>query len=149
MQLGEIAQRHGLLVFEDAAQAHGASLHGKPVGSFGTFAMFSLYATKNMTTGEGGIVSADGAETERLLRLYRNQGMERPYENEVVGLNNRMTDMQAAIGRVQLTKVGGWTKQRKANADFLTDNLTGVDTPKVSRSRARLPPVHRSCRRGP
>jgi perosamine synthetase len=130
--LGAVAERHELLILEDAAQAHGATLNHQPVGTFGTFAMFSLYATKNMTTGEGGIVSADGQETERLLRLYRNQGMERQYENEVVGLNNRMTDIQAAIGRVQLTKVAGWTKQRQANADFLTDHLAGVVVPTVA-----------------
>jgi dTDP-4-amino-4,6-dideoxygalactose transaminase len=107
-------------------------LEDQPVGTFGTFAMFSLYATKNMTTGEGGMVSADGPETDRLLRLYRNQGMQRQYENEVVGLNNRMTDIQAAIGRVQLTKVAGWTKQRQSNADFLTEHLAGVVVPPVA-----------------
>ena len=125
----ELAERHGLQVFEDAAQAHGASLHGMPVGSFGTFAMFSLYPTKNMTSGEGGMVSVANADIERLMRLYRNQGMERQYENEVVGLNNRMTDIHAAIGRVQLTKVDGWTKQRQQNAAFLSANLEGVTVP--------------------
>src|SRR5450756_833160 len=99
-----IAARHGLQVFEDAAQAHGASLGGTPVGAFGSFAMFSLYPTKNMTSGEGGMVSVATPEIERLMRLYRNQGMEQQYKNEVVGFNNRMTDIHAAIGRVQLTK---------------------------------------------
>lgn len=130
--LQEIADRHNLQIFEDAAQAHGASLHGRPVGSFGSFAMFSLYPTKNMTSGEGGMVSAANAEIERLMRLYRNQGMEVQYHNEVVGLNNRMTDIHAAIGRVQLTKVNGWTAQRQANAAFLSQNLTGVTTPPVA-----------------
>ncbi|AKU16103.1 DegT/DnrJ/EryC1/StrS family aminotransferase [Luteipulveratus mongoliensis] len=128
----EIAEKHGLQVFEDAAQAHGASLHGTPVGAFGAFAMFSLYPTKNMTSGEGGMVTAGTPEVERLMRLYRNQGMEKPYHNEVVGLNNRMTDIHAAIGRVQLTKVGGWTKQRQENAAFLTEHLDGVTPPPVA-----------------
>jgi dTDP-4-amino-4,6-dideoxygalactose transaminase len=75
-ELQAVADQHGLKVFEDAAQAHGASLDGTPVGAFGQFAMFSLYPTKNMTSGEGGMVSVEDAETERLLRLYRNQGME-------------------------------------------------------------------------
>lgn len=130
--LRAIAQRHGLHLFEDAAQAHGASLNGTPVGAFGDFAMFSLYPTKNMTSGEGGMVSAANAEIERNLRLYRNQGMLQQYHNEVVGLNNRMTDIHAAIGRVQLTKVDAWTKQRQANAAFLSANLEGVVTPPVA-----------------
>lgn len=130
--LSAIADRHGLRLFEDAAQAHGASRGGRPVGSFGDFAMFSLYPTKNMTSGEGGMVSVATDELDRRVRLYRNQGMQRQYENEVVGLNNRMTDIHAAIGRVQLTKVGGWTKQRQENAAFLTANLEGVTTPPVA-----------------
>jgi perosamine synthetase len=130
--LQAVADQHGMQIFEDAAQAHGASLNGSPVGSFGSFAMFSLYPTKNMTSGEGGMVSVATPEIERLMRLYRNQGMHRQYENEVVGFNNRMTDIHAAIGRVQLTKVGGWTKQRQENAAFLTSNLTGVTAPPVT-----------------
>ncbi|TDC54395.1 DegT/DnrJ/EryC1/StrS family aminotransferase [Jiangella ureilytica] len=130
--LGDIAQRHGLKIFEDAAQAHAATWKGAPVGSFGTFAMFSLYPTKNMTSGEGGMVSTDDPEVERRLRLLRNQGMLRQYENELVGVNNRMTDIHAAIGRVQLTKLAGWTKQRQENAAFLDANLDGVVVPPVS-----------------
>jgi len=130
--LRTIADRHGLQLFEDAAQAHGASLGGTPVGAFGSFAMFSLYPTKNMTSGEGGMVSVATPELERLMRLYRNQGMEQQYKNEVVGFNNRMTDIHAAIGRVQLTKVDAWTRQRQDNAAFLTANLVGVTPPPVA-----------------
>jgi dTDP-4-amino-4,6-dideoxygalactose transaminase len=130
--LTALAGKHGLQVFEDAAQAHGASLHGTPVGRFGTFAMFSLYPTKNMTAGEGGMVAVATAEVERLMRLYRNQGMERQYHNEVVGLNNRMSDIHAAIGRVQLTKVHAWTARRQANAAFYDANLEGVTVPPVA-----------------
>ena len=129
--LQEIATRHGLRLFEDAAQAHGASLDGTPVGAFGQFAMFSLYPTKNMTSGEGGMVSVADAQIERLMRLYRNQGMERQYENEVVGFNARMTDLHAAIGRVQLTKVDAWTAKRQANAAYLSAHLEGVTPPPV------------------
>ena len=127
-----VADKHGLKIFEDAAQAHGASLNGIPVGAFGAFGMFSLYPTKNMTSGEGGMVSVADDETERLVRLYRNQGMMRQYENEVVGFNARMTDIHAAIGRVQLTKVDAWTKTRQENAAFLSANLEGVTTPPVA-----------------
>ncbi len=131
-RITQIAKARGLQVFEDAAQAHGASLNGTPVGAFGSFAMFSLYPTKNMTSGEGGMVSVATDEIERLMRLYRNQGMERQYHNEVVGFNTRMTDIHAAIGRVQLTKVDGWTARRQQNAAFLTANLVGVSTPPVA-----------------
>ena len=130
--LQAVADKHGLKIFEDAAQAHGASLNGIPVGAFGAFGMFSLYPTKNMTSGEGGMVSVVDEETEHLMRLYRNQGMMRQYENEVVGFNARMTDIHAAIGRVQLTKVGGWTKTRQENAAFLSANLEGVTAPPVA-----------------
>lgn len=128
----ELADARGIKLFEDAAQAHGAALNGQKVGTFGDFAMFSLYPTKNMTSGEGGMVSTGDATVERNLRLLRNQGMERQYENELVGFNARMTNLHAAIGRVQLTKVLGWTAQRQANARFLTDNLEGVGTPAVA-----------------
>ncbi|WDF32407.1 DegT/DnrJ/EryC1/StrS family aminotransferase [Arthrobacter agilis] len=127
-----LADRHGIALFEDAAQAHGASLAGRKVGTFGEFAMFSLYPTKNMTSGEGGMVSTGDPAIERRLRLLRNQGMEKQYENELVGFNARMTNLHAAIGRVQLTKVGRWTEQRQSNAAFLTDNIEGLATPKVA-----------------
>jgi perosamine synthetase len=128
--LGAVAERHGLAMFEDAAQAHGATFEGRPVGTFGTFGMFSLYPTKNMTSGEGGMVSCDG-EVARRIRLLRNQGMERQYENELVGLNNRMTDIHAAIGRVQLTRLPGWTEDRRRNAAFLDSHLENVVVPPV------------------
>lgn len=130
--LGEIAERHQVLLFEDAAQAHGATWDGAAVGSFGTFAMFSLYPTKNMTSGEGGMVSCVDDEIVRRVKLLRNQGMERQYANELIGLNNRMTDIHAAIGRVQLTKIGAWTATRQQNAAFLDAHLEGVVVPPVA-----------------
>ena len=130
-ELQAIAERHGIALYEDAAQAHGAALDGRPVGTFGDFAMFSLYPTKNMTSGEGGMISAATDEIARTARLLRNQGMERQYENEVVGFNARMTDIHAAIGRVQLTKVNAWTATRRSNAAFLDAHLSGVVVPPV------------------
>ena len=130
--LQAVADRHGIRIFEDAAQAHGASWGGRRVGTFGTFGMFSLYPTKNMTSVEGGMVSCVDDDLARRVRLLRNQGMERPYENELVGLNNRMTDVHASIGRVQLTKLAGWTAQRQANARFLDENLEGVVVPPIA-----------------
>jgi dTDP-4-amino-4,6-dideoxygalactose transaminase len=130
--LQAVADKHGLKIFEDAAQAHGAAWQGRRVGTFGEFGMFSLYPTKNMTSGEGGMVSTASDEVARRVRLLRNQGMERRYENELVGFNCRMTDVHAAIGRVQLGKVGGWTAQRQDNAAFLDANLVGVVVPPVA-----------------
>jgi dTDP-4-amino-4,6-dideoxygalactose transaminase len=126
-----VAARHGLKIFEDAAQAHGATWDGAPVGSFGSFGMFSLYPTKNMTSIEGGMVACADEEIARMMRLLRNQGMAKQYENEVVGFNNRMTDVHAAVGRVQLGKVGGWTETRRSNAAFLDAGLEGVVIPTV------------------
>lgn len=130
--LGEIAHKHGLMIFEDACQAHGATWDGKPVGSFGTFGGFSLYPTKNMTSGEGGMITCDGDELARVAKLYRNQGMEKQYANEVVGYNLRMTNIHAAIGREQLRKLAGWTKKRQENAAFLSANLRGVKVPQIA-----------------
>jgi perosamine synthetase len=130
--IGAVAAEHDLQVFEDAAQAHLATWGGAQVGTFGDFAMFSLYPTKNMTSGEGGMVSCATDEIARNVRLLRNQGMEKQYANEVIGFNARMTDIHAAIGRVQLTKVGGWTKIRQENAAFLDAHLEGVVVPPVA-----------------
>jgi dTDP-4-amino-4,6-dideoxygalactose transaminase len=128
----DLAERHGLQLFEDAAQAHAASLHRTPVGAWSLAASFSFYPTKNMTSGEGGMVVTASEDLARQVQLLRNQGMEKRYENEVVGFNTRMTDLHAAIGRVQLEKLAGWTKQRQANAAFLDANLEGVVVPPVA-----------------
>ena len=130
--INEIACKHNILVFEDAAQAHLATLNGQYVGSFGYAATFSFYPTKNMTSGEGGMIACANDEMTRMCKLLRNQGMEKRYENEVVGFNTRMTDIHAAIGREQLKKIEGWTKQRQANAKFLDENLKGVVVPYVT-----------------
>ena len=131
-ELRAIADKHGIALYEDAAQAHGAALDGKPVGTYGDFAMFSLYPTKNMTSGEGGMVTCADETIARNVRLLRSQGMERQYENEIIGYNARMTDIHAAIGRVQLTKVDAWTATRQSNAAFLDANLSGVVVPTVA-----------------
>ncbi|MDR0366562.1 MAG: DegT/DnrJ/EryC1/StrS family aminotransferase, partial [Bifidobacteriaceae bacterium] len=129
--LTKVAAKHGLDIYEDAAQSHAAELNGQQVGTFGAFAMFSLYPTKNMTSGEGGMVSCANSEVARRVRLLRNQGMERQYANELIGFNQRMTDIHAAIGREQLKKLAKWTEQRQANAAFLNAGLEGVICPPV------------------
>lgn len=128
----EIATRHGLWVIEDAAQAHAASLDGTPVGAFGAAGAFSFYPTKNMTSGEGGMVTTACDHIARQVRLLRNQGMEQRYRNEIIGFNTRMTDIHAAIGRVQLAMLAGWTARRQAIAARFDAELQGVTTPAVA-----------------
>ncbi|GAB3667930.1 DegT/DnrJ/EryC1/StrS family aminotransferase [Actinocorallia lasiicapitis] len=129
-RLVPLAAAHGLAIVEDACQAHGAQLDGTPVGAFGT-GCFSFYPTKNMHALEGGMVTTDDPALARTLRLLRNQGMEQRYQNEIVGANLRMTDVSAAIGRVQLGKLPAWTSRRRANAGHLTAGITTATTPAV------------------
>jgi perosamine synthetase len=110
-----IADRHGLTVVEDACQAHGATFRGRMAGSFGHGA-FSLYATKNMTTAEGGFVTTDDDSLADWLRLYRNQGMRARYQFEMLGYNFRMTDLAAAIGLAQFAKLPRNAARRQAIA---------------------------------
>ncbi len=128
-EIMEIAHKHSLVVIEDAAQAHGATINKIPVGTFGTCGVFSFYPTKNMTTGEGGLVTSSEAEVLRKLRLLRNQGMEVRYQNEVAGFNNRMTDIAAAIGLVQLRKLPTLTSKRIKIAKKYSAQLRNVYTP--------------------
>jgi dTDP-4-amino-4,6-dideoxygalactose transaminase len=131
--LKEIATKHDLVLIEDACQSHGAKLGGKPVGSWGT-ACYSFYPTKNMTTIEGGMITTNDPDIVASARLIRNHGSPKRYLHDQLGFNFRMTDLQAAIGLVQLDKLDGWTQQRQKNAHFLTsklENVEGVTTPKV------------------
>lgn len=130
--LQELCQRSGLMLIEDAAQAHGARIGEVPAGAFGSVAAFSFYPTKNMTTGEGGMIVTDDAAVARRARLLRNQGMEQRYRNEIVGHNVRMTEIAAAIGLVQLGNLAGWNEQRRENAARYNRELTTVDVPSVA-----------------
>ena len=121
----EIAERHSLAVIEDAAQAHGAEDDGQRVGSFGT-GCFSFYPTKNMTSGEGGMITTDDDDVAERARLLRAHGASERYRHTMLGYNFRMTDIHAAIGRAQLAKLDGWTEQRRRNAELLTEGLRDV-----------------------
>ena len=120
-----LAARHGLAIVEDAAQAHGAACQGRSVGTFGIGA-FSLYGTKNITCGEGGLVTTDDDEIARTLRLLRNQGMRARYDYEMPGYNWRLTDLQAAVAIPQVNRLKEITAARNANAARLTAGLTGT-----------------------
>jgi dTDP-4-amino-4,6-dideoxygalactose transaminase len=126
----DIALRHHLIVVEDSAQAIGATFKGKAVGSFGT-GCFSLYATKNVMSGEGGMITTDDEEIARLARMIRSHGMQRRYYHDMLGYNFRMTDINAAIGLVQIERLAEFTAKRRANAAYLSSHITSVATPKV------------------
>jgi dTDP-4-amino-4,6-dideoxygalactose transaminase len=123
--IDEVAAGAGARVLEDAAQAHGASGNGRRVGARGV-ATFSFYATKNITSGEGGMVTTDDDAVADRLRLERNHGMRNRYEYETIGTNSRLTDVQAAIGIPQVARLAETTRRRRRNAARLTEGLTGV-----------------------
>ncbi|MDQ3691614.1 MAG: DegT/DnrJ/EryC1/StrS family aminotransferase [Chloroflexota bacterium] len=128
--LAEIAERYGLAVVEDACQAHGASIGDRRSGTWGA-GTFSFYPTKNMTTGEGGMLTTDDAELAARVRLLREHGMKVRYHHDVVGYNFRMTDIAAAIGLAQLPKLPANNDRRRQIAARYDAELRGVVTPRV------------------
>ncbi len=126
----DICEDHKLLLVEDCAQAHGAEYRGKKVGSFGT-GCFSFYPTKNITTGEGGMVTTNSNELIESCRLLRNHGQSSKYFHTVLGYNYRMTDIQAAIGIVQMKKLDVFNEKRIQNAEYLNKhlNVNGIIKP--------------------
>lgn len=134
-----LAEEHGLMLFEDAAQAHGGTYRGEPVGSIGDAGAFSFYPTKNMTTAEGGMITTDDDDLADRARKLVNHGRVDKYEHEFVGYNYRLTNVGAAIGREQLRRLPDWVECRRKNAAALTDALDerpGVVTPTVPDNRA-------------
>ncbi len=127
-EVNEFAKERNLLVLEDAAQAHGAEFRGKKAGSLGDAACFSFYATKTMTTGEGGMVVTNNEEIAQKCRLLRDHGQSSKYHHVLLGYNYRMTEMAAAIGLVQLKKIGIFITQRRRNADVMTKGLGDIET---------------------
>ncbi|WP_322798919.1 DegT/DnrJ/EryC1/StrS family aminotransferase [Thermoflexus sp.] len=133
----EISHKYNLVVIEDACQAHGAEYKGKKVGSFGT-GVFSLYSTKNITSGEGGVITTDDPKIAERCRAIRQHGMRKRYYHDELGFNFRMTDIQAAIGLAQFRKLEKFNQIRQANARYLTQHLRGVVTPYVPSDRTHV-----------
>ena len=125
-EIMSIARRHNLFVIEDACQAHGAEIKGRKVGTIGDVGCFSFYPTKNMTTGEGGMVTTNDKELVERLVLFREHGMKVRYHHDVLGFNFRMTNIEAAIGIEQLKKLTKFNKVRIKNARFLNKHLSKV-----------------------
>jgi perosamine synthetase len=139
-EIAALASARGLTLIEDAAQAHGATVAGRPVGSFG-IGCFSMYATKNVWAGEGGIVTTNDDELATRLRLIRNQGTREQYRYEIVGQNYRLTEIQAALAIPQLATLELMNGRRGANAARLTAGLEGVPglvTPVVATGRTHV-----------
>lgn len=130
-EIMELAEDASIEVIEDAAQAHGAKYNGKKAGSFGSCAAFSFYPTKNMTSGEGGIVTTNNDKLAEQMKLFRNHGQIRRYLHEYEGYNFRMTNLHAAIGVEQLKKLDSFNKTRRDNAAFYDKHLQGVVKPAV------------------
>jgi perosamine synthetase len=129
--ISAMAESRELHIVEDAAQAHGATFAGRSVGTWGT-GCFSLYATKNLTSGEGGLISTNDPDVADRLRLLRNQGMRERYVYESTGYNYRLTDLQAAVCVPQLASYPESVAARRANAAVLTaglEDLPWITTP--------------------
>jgi len=129
--VSEICEDHGLVLIEDCAQAHGARYEGRKVGSFGTAGCFSFYPTKNMTTSEGGMVTTDDPHLAMKLRKIIDHGQDIKYRHDLIGFNFRMTNIEAAIGRVQLGKLDAMNERRQKNAAYLLQHLpaSGIGLP--------------------
>ena len=140
-RLAALAAERGLAMVEDAAQAHGAKIGSSRVGSFGV-GSFSFYATKNVTSGEGGVVTTSDDVVARRVRLLRNQGMSAPYRHEIIGANLRMTDVQAAIAIPQLEHLDAVVAARTHNARVLTtaiaERLPTIELPVVPDGRLHV-----------
>jgi dTDP-4-amino-4,6-dideoxygalactose transaminase len=138
----DIAQRHSLPIVEDAAQAIGASYDGKPVGSLGTVACFSFFPSKNLGgAGDGGMVTTNDPELAERLKVLRVHGCRKKYQYEMIGINSRLDALQAAILRVKLRYLQGWSDARQRNADRYRSLFTACEL----RDCVGLPTIPPNC----
>jgi dTDP-4-amino-4,6-dideoxygalactose transaminase len=135
----EIADKHGLKIVEDAAQAHGAEYKGKPPGAYADAACWSFYGSKNMTTGEGGMITTNDDEIVETVRVLRSHGEKKKYMSEMLGHNYHMPEIEAAIGTVQLKRLSEFVAKRSENARRLSERLKKV-------KRLQLPKVPKDCK---
>lgn len=125
-EINELARKHNLKIIEDACQAIGAEYRGKKAGSLGDMGCFSLYATKNIMSGEGGVITTNDGRLVEKMKQFRQHGMSGPYQYEGIGFNYRMTDLQAAIAVEQLKKVDDLNQKRVQNAKAVTKGISGL-----------------------
>jgi len=124
----QLAERYELSLVEDACQAHGAEYKGKKVGSFGDMGCFSFYPTKNLGSyGDGGIVVTNDSDLAKKVAMLRNYGQSQRYRHDVIGINSRLDELQAAILRVKLRRLDEWNKKRMELAKYYTELLEQTD----------------------
>lgn len=126
-----ISQKTGISIIEDCSQAHGTEYREQKVGSFGKAGCFSFFATKHMTTGEGGMITTNDFQVAKVSRIIRNHGMADRDNHIVLGFNNRMTEIEAAMGLVQLRRLDGFNTKRIANSEYLLNALAKLDWAKL------------------
>jgi predicted pyridoxal phosphate-dependent enzyme len=140
-ELRAVADKHNLMIIEDACQAIGADYKSKKAGALGDLGCFSLYATKNIMCGEGGIVTTNSDEQAAAIRSFRQHGMVAPYEYAELGYNYRMSDLHAAIAVEQLKKVDNFTVSRQHVASELNkalNGIKGIQLPSVAPDRSHV-----------
>jgi len=125
-EVREAADKQGVKVIEDAAESLGAEYHGRPAGKTDHAGCFSLYATKVITSGEGGAITTDDDEFADTVRLVRNHGMREGYDTRVLGFNYRMPELQAAIASVQMDRLAAYIEARRSNARGLSERIAGL-----------------------
>ncbi len=135
--ISEIAEESHLYIVEDACQAHGALWNGKKAGSLGDIAAFSFYPTKNMTTGEGGMVTTDDPELAEKVRMLHNHGQAERYRHTELGWNFRMTNIAASIGIEQLKRLDTSNERRRKNASVYDEELDEIVETPFTNARAR------------
>ena len=126
-EINEIARKAHVKVVEDAAESLGATYHGKQTGTLSDAGCFSLYATKVVTSGEGGAVSTDDDQLAEKLRLVRNHGMVHGYDTRHLGFNYRLPEMGAALASVQMDRLQGFLEKRAKNVEYLSERVEGID----------------------
>jgi len=140
-----LSERYGIPVVEDCAQAHGTEHNGNKVGSIGRAGAFSFFATKHMTTGEGGMITTNDAQVAEKARVTRNHGMVGRDQHVALGFNNRMTEIEAAMGLVQLSKLDELNAKRIANSEYLLEKLADISWVKTPIRNKRVKHTYFWC----
>jgi dTDP-4-amino-4,6-dideoxygalactose transaminase len=148
-EINKIARNHNLMILEDSAEAHGSKYRGKMAGNLGDAACFSFYPNKNLTTGEGGMVTTNNDEIARKAKLIRSHGQDSRYHHIMLGYNYRMTDIQASLGISQLRRLNSVVEMKRKLAAYYDDQITrnckDVSVPLVKNDRTHTYMFYSVC----